>query len=142
MWDELSEDDDEDEQTDTGKDTNQEHLKTLKDKNSGESGDSGEGYEQERIVKGTGYPIDAQGEEGHDNGVHDLQDDDDDDDDGSEGEEITYVALRSYEAREEGELSFKEGDDVVVFSEHGDWWYGRINGVEGRLRASYVGVKM
>jgi hypothetical protein len=42
-------------------------------------------------------------------------------------EKIITKAIHDYEAKEENELSFKEGDTVVVLEDHSDgWWVGML----------------
>jgi len=42
------------------------------------------------------------------------------------GEEV-FVALYDYIGRvQDAQLSFREGDELVIIDKHGgDWWYGR-----------------
>jgi len=49
-------------------------------------------------------------------------------------------ALYDYAAREEGELSFNEGDVILVEEAEDEWWYGRIGGMEGEFPFNYVQV--
>jgi SLIT-ROBO Rho GTPase activating protein len=46
-------------------------------------------------------------------------------------------------ARSERELSFKKGDNVILFSQvSGDWWRGSVNGQEGLIPDKYIMLKM
>lgn len=68
----------------------------------------------------------------------------DDTDDLDESEADVFVALRPYEAQVPGELSFEEGDAIVVIAmeDDGEWMTGTLNGRTGRFPASYVGTQM
>lgn len=48
------------------------------------------------------------------------------------------VALYDYDATEEGELSFKEGDQIKVLDNSGDWWMGELKGQTGMFPSNYV----
>jgi hypothetical protein len=49
------------------------------------------------------------------------------------------VAEYDYEAQEDGELSFKEGDRIKVTDKSDkDWWRGTLNGREGEFPANYT----
>jgi len=49
------------------------------------------------------------------------------------------TALYSYEAQQEGELSFNEGDVIGITAEHEDGWSsGVFNGLEGAFPSNYV----
>lgn len=50
----------------------------------------------------------------------------------------TVTALYDYDATEEGELTFKEGDIITVFDRSGDWWTGEVNGQKGVFPSNYV----
>ncbi|EDR23060.1 bridging integrator, putative [Entamoeba dispar SAW760] len=43
-----------------------------------------------------------------------------------------------YQAQEEGELSFKEGDIITVLKKEGDWWLGELKGQQGYFPYNYV----
>lgn len=45
-----------------------------------------------------------------------------------------------YEAREEGELTIHEGDEVEVLDTDDAWWIGRIGDREGEFPSNYVTV--
>ncbi|CAJ1066789.1 intersectin-1 [Xyrichtys novacula] len=52
------------------------------------------------------------------------------------GEE--YVAMYTYESSEQGDLSFQQGDVVVVTRKEGDWWTGMVGGKTGVFPSNYV----
>jgi len=47
-------------------------------------------------------------------------------------------ALFTFKAEEEGELSMKKGDIILLHSTEGDWWEGELNGIRGLLPSNYV----
>lgn len=68
-----------------------------------------------------------------------------DEDDDAEDEEDTdlYVAVRAYKAQATGELSFEEGDEILVTDADGEGWMtGVLRGRTGRFPSAYVGTKM
>jgi hypothetical protein len=51
----------------------------------------------------------------------------------------TVTALYDYDATTEDELSFKEGDQIVVIQkDQGGWWEGELRGKRGWIPANYV----
>jgi endophilin-A len=48
------------------------------------------------------------------------------------------VALYDYDATDDGELSFKEGDQIKVIDNSGDWWMGELKGQTGMFPSNYV----
>ncbi|XP_035028516.2 intersectin-1 isoform X4 [Hippoglossus stenolepis] len=52
------------------------------------------------------------------------------------GEE--YVAMYTYESSEQGDLSFQQGDVVMVTRKEGDWWTGVVGGKTGVFPSNYV----
>lgn len=53
------------------------------------------------------------------------------------------VALYAFEGQSEGDLSFKEGDQIQVIKKTDstdDWWEGRLNGVKGSFPANYCKI--
>ncbi|XP_056902864.1 intersectin-1 isoform X2 [Takifugu flavidus] len=52
------------------------------------------------------------------------------------GEE--YVAMYTYESTEQGDLSFQQGEVVVVTRKEGDWWTGTTGGRTGVFPSNYV----
>ncbi|CAN9500203.1 unnamed protein product [Ophioblennius macclurei] len=52
------------------------------------------------------------------------------------GEE--FVAMYTYESSEQGDLSFQQGDVVVVTRKEGDWWTGTVAGKTGVFPSNYV----
>lgn len=58
---------------------------------------------------------------------------------GSGGGSRTVIALYDYDATDEGELSFHEGDRIVVVEESDSgWWTGELNGVTGTFPSNYT----
>lgn len=49
-----------------------------------------------------------------------------------------YVAMYTYESSEQGDLSFQQGDVVVVTRKEGDWWTGVVGGKTGVFPSNYV----
>eukprot|EP01104_Vermistella_antarctica_P012194 TRINITY_DN3483_c1_g1_i1.p1 TRINITY_DN3483_c1_g1~~TRINITY_DN3483_c1_g1_i1.p1 ORF type:complete len:1243 (+),score=432.95 TRINITY_DN3483_c1_g1_i1:355-4083(+) len=47
-------------------------------------------------------------------------------------------ALYFYDAVQDDELTFKEGDLIDIVKKDGDWWLGRFNGNEGLFPANFV----
>ncbi|XP_057678427.1 intersectin-2 isoform X2 [Corythoichthys intestinalis] len=59
--------------------------------------------------------------------------------DGGEGVRLEeYVALYTYESPEAGDLTFEEGDVVVVTEQEGEWWRGCIGDQIGVFPSNYV----
>ncbi|XP_029030699.1 intersectin-1 isoform X2 [Betta splendens] len=52
------------------------------------------------------------------------------------GEE--YVAMYTYESNEQGDLSFQQGDIVMVTRKEGDWWTGLVGNKTGVFPSNYV----
>ncbi|XP_029926116.1 intersectin-1 isoform X1 [Myripristis murdjan] len=52
------------------------------------------------------------------------------------GEE--YLAMYTYESSEQGDLSFQQGDIVMVTRKEGDWWTGVVGGKTGVFPSNYV----
>lgn len=59
--------------------------------------------------------------------------------DGSSPEE--YVALYTYESPEPGDLTFNEGDTILVTQREGEWWRGGIGDRSGLFPSNYVKLK-
>ncbi|NXI54532.1 ITSN2 protein, partial [Chloroceryle aenea] len=55
------------------------------------------------------------------------------------GEE--YVALYSYSSSEPGDLTFTEGEEILVTQKEGEWWTGSIDGRTGIFPSNYVRPK-
>ncbi|XP_013878187.1 intersectin-1 [Austrofundulus limnaeus] len=49
-----------------------------------------------------------------------------------------YVAMYTYESTEQGDLSFQQGDIVLVSRKEGDWWTGTVGGKTGVFPSNYV----
>ncbi|XP_021912868.1 SLIT-ROBO Rho GTPase-activating protein 1-like isoform X4 [Zootermopsis nevadensis] len=60
-----------------------------------------------------------------------------------ESECLEATAQFDFMARSERELSFKKGDNVILFSQvSGDWWRGSVNGQEGLIPDKYIMLKI
>lgn len=46
--------------------------------------------------------------------------------------------MYTYESSEQGDLSFQQGDVVVVTRKEGDWWTGVVGGKTGVFPSNYV----
>uniref|UniRef100_A0A7N9ALQ3 Intersectin 1 (SH3 domain protein) n=1 Tax=Mastacembelus armatus TaxID=205130 RepID=A0A7N9ALQ3_9TELE len=55
------------------------------------------------------------------------------------GEE--YVAMYTYESSEQGDLSFQQGDIVMVTRKEGDWWTGMVGSKTGVFPSNYVKLR-
>ncbi|KAG7264297.1 hypothetical protein CRUP_003873 [Coryphaenoides rupestris] len=53
-------------------------------------------------------------------------------------QELQYMAMYTYESSEQGDLSFQQGDVVVVTRKEGDWWTGVVAGKTGVFPSNYV----
>ena len=49
-----------------------------------------------------------------------------------------YVASFSYSSSEPGDLSFNQGDSILVIKKDGAWWTGIIGDTTGIFPANYV----
>jgi hypothetical protein len=50
------------------------------------------------------------------------------------------VALYGFEGQSEGDLSFKEGDQIKIVKKtesRDDWWDGELRGIKGQFPANY-----
>lgn len=52
-----------------------------------------------------------------------------------------YVALYTYESPEPGDLTFREGDVILVSKREGEWWHGSIGNCTGLFPNNYVKPK-
>ncbi|XP_053163533.1 intersectin-1 isoform X2 [Hemicordylus capensis] len=55
------------------------------------------------------------------------------------GEE--YVAMYTYESSEQGDLTFQQGDLILVTKKDGDWWTGTLGDKSGVFPSNYVRLK-
>ncbi|KAG8590965.1 hypothetical protein GDO81_006988 [Engystomops pustulosus] len=55
------------------------------------------------------------------------------------GEE--YIAMYTYESNEQGDLTFQQGDMIVVIKKDGDWWTGTVGDKTGVFPSNYVRLK-
>jgi len=49
-----------------------------------------------------------------------------------------YVALYRYESTEAGDLSFNQGEVILVTKKEGEWWTGCIGNKSGIFPSNYV----
>ncbi|XP_071368727.1 intersectin-2b [Centroberyx affinis] len=64
------------------------------------------------------------------------------DSDSSDGQQMEeYVALYTYESPEPGDLTFSEGDVILVSQREGEWWNGSIGNCTGVFPSNYVKPK-
>uniref|UniRef100_A0A8C8GAN1 Intersectin 1 (SH3 domain protein) n=1 Tax=Oncorhynchus tshawytscha TaxID=74940 RepID=A0A8C8GAN1_ONCTS len=52
-----------------------------------------------------------------------------------------YIAMYTYESNEQGDLTFQQGDVIVVTKKEGDWWTGLVSGKTGVFPSNYVKPK-
>ncbi|XP_054829339.1 intersectin-1 isoform X2 [Eublepharis macularius] len=55
------------------------------------------------------------------------------------GEE--YIAMYTYESSEQGDLTFQQGDLILVTKKDGDWWTGTLGEKTGVFPSNYVRLK-
>ncbi|KAI8809267.1 hypothetical protein BJ742DRAFT_677130 [Cladochytrium replicatum] len=58
--------------------------------------------------------------------------------------QIRAIALYDFEGEQDGDLSFRKGDIIVVLKKttsQNDWWTGRCAGREGQFPANYVEIQ-
>lgn len=55
-----------------------------------------------------------------------------------EGLNEYYVALYPYDSAENGDLTFNQGEVILVVKKEGDWWTGNIGDRNGIFPANYV----
>ncbi|XP_018100331.1 intersectin-1 isoform X3 [Xenopus laevis] len=56
-----------------------------------------------------------------------------------QGEE--YISMYTYESNEQGDLTFQQGDLIVVIKKDGDWWTGTVGEKTGVFPSNYVRPK-
>jgi hypothetical protein len=49
-------------------------------------------------------------------------------------------ALYDFNSQDTGELGFKVGDIVTVYSQNGEWWEAEMNGKRGLIPSNYVQI--
>lgn len=49
-----------------------------------------------------------------------------------------FVSVYSYQSAEPGDLSFNEGETILVTSKNGDWWTGTLGDRSGIFPSNYV----
>ena len=49
-----------------------------------------------------------------------------------------YQAVYTYSSTESGDLTFNQGDIILVLKAEGDWWTGSFGNKEGIFPANYV----
>ncbi|CAN2387581.1 positive regulation of caveolin-mediated endocytosis [Pristimantis euphronides] len=52
-----------------------------------------------------------------------------------------YIAMYTYESNEQGDLTFQQGDMIVVIKKDGDWWTGTVSDKTGVFPSNYVRLK-
>uniref|UniRef100_A0A8C2Y8J1 Intersectin-1 n=1 Tax=Coturnix japonica TaxID=93934 RepID=A0A8C2Y8J1_COTJA len=52
-----------------------------------------------------------------------------------------YVAMYTYESSEQGDLTFQQGDMILVTKKDGDWWTGTLGDKTGVFPSNYVRLK-
>ncbi|XP_041439354.1 intersectin-1-like isoform X3 [Xenopus laevis] len=57
----------------------------------------------------------------------------------TQGEE--FIAMYTYESNEQGDLTFQQGDLIVVIKKDGDWWTGTVGDKTGVFPSNYVRPK-
>uniref|UniRef100_A0A7N8WUM8 Intersectin 1 (SH3 domain protein) n=1 Tax=Mastacembelus armatus TaxID=205130 RepID=A0A7N8WUM8_9TELE len=57
------------------------------------------------------------------------------------GNTAQYVAMYTYESSEQGDLSFQQGDIVMVTRKEGDWWTGMVGSKTGVFPSNYVKLR-
>ncbi|ELK38261.1 Intersectin-1 [Myotis davidii] len=55
------------------------------------------------------------------------------------GEE--FIAMYTYESAEQGDLTFQQGDVILVTKKDGDWWTGTVGDKSGVFPSNYVRLK-
>uniref|UniRef100_A0A672G3B7 Intersectin 2b n=1 Tax=Salarias fasciatus TaxID=181472 RepID=A0A672G3B7_SALFA len=60
---------------------------------------------------------------------------------GPDSKPVKYVALYTYESPEVGDLTFTEGDVILVSKRDGEWWNGSIGDRTGVFPSNYVKPK-
>ncbi|XP_053377967.1 SLIT-ROBO Rho GTPase-activating protein 1-like isoform X3 [Mercenaria mercenaria] len=97
--------------------------------------DGGEVYEKCIVDMGQDSLDGMEDEEGESS----IQSDDDDDED---TEVYEATALYDFKGRTERELSFKKGDNLVLYTKaSAEWWEGAFAGKEGLIPSNYVAIK-
>lgn len=60
-----------------------------------------------------------------------------------ESENMEATAQFDFIARSERELSFKKGDNLILFMQvSNDWWRGSVGGREGLIPDKYIMLKI
>lgn len=54
---------------------------------------------------------------------------------------LEYIAMYTYESSEQGDLTFQQGDLILVTKKDGDWWTGTLNDKSGVFPSNYVRLK-
>ncbi|KAL4227144.1 SLIT-ROBO Rho GTPase-activating protein 1 [Mactra antiquata] len=97
--------------------------------------DGGEVYEKCIVDMGQDSLDGMEEEEGESS----IQSDDDDDED---TEVYEATALYDFKGRTDRELSFKKGDNLVLYTKaSAEWWEGAFAGHEGLIPSNYVAIK-
>lgn len=54
---------------------------------------------------------------------------------------LEYIAMYTYESSEQGDLTFQQGDLILVTKKDGDWWTGMLGEKSGVFPSNYVRLK-
>ncbi|XP_054981789.1 intersectin-1 isoform X3 [Sorex araneus] len=52
-----------------------------------------------------------------------------------------FIAMYTYESSEQGDLTFQQGDVILVTKKDGDWWTGAVGAKTGVFPSNYVRLK-
>lgn len=52
-----------------------------------------------------------------------------------------FIAMYTYESSEQGDLTFQQGDVILVTKKDGDWWTGTVGDKSGVFPSNYVRLK-
>ena len=52
-----------------------------------------------------------------------------------------FIAMYTYESSEQGDLTFQQGDVILVTKKDGDWWTGAVGDKSGVFPSNYVRLK-
>ncbi|XP_012882884.1 PREDICTED: intersectin-1 [Dipodomys ordii] len=55
--------------------------------------------------------------------------------------QLEFIAMYTYESSEQGDLTFQQGDVILVTKKDGDWWTGTVGDKSGVFPSNYVRLK-